>query len=254
MLEENKLQPEELEQIEQKQEVKEQKKEENKKTLKTVIISVVCTLLFIIILLLLIFLGLKYCSNIHGDHGSYSSSDSSSEPTYNYDNAALNTQFFNIVNYERIADGYEAAPNKVVAVSYTDNYPNSFSISITALSGNTLYYYHLVNHNYTGDTSSYNNCIEYIYSLNITDRLDSGGALQTSTVTNETIETDKGSHYVISSATPLKYFSGFYLDNNQYKVYNYIEFTSGDNPFNTEPSFKVNSNDPLYGYYQSLNI
>ena len=106
MLEENKLQPEELEQIEQKQEVKEQKKEENKKTLKTVIISVVCTLLFIIILLLLIFLGLKYCSNIHGDHGSYSSSDSSSEPTYNYDNAALNTQFFNIVNYERIADGY----------------------------------------------------------------------------------------------------------------------------------------------------
>lgn len=233
------------------EEKKELNQEENKKTIKTVIISVACTLLFVIIVLLLVLLGLKQCSRVSDNSGSTSTSG---EPTYNYDNTTLNSQFLNIVNYERIADGYEAAPNKVVAVSYTDNYPNSFSISITALSGNTLYYYHLVNHNNTGDASSYDNCIGYIYSLNITDRLDSGGALQTSTVTNETIETDKGNHYVISSATPLKYFSGFYLDNNQYKVYNYIEFTSGDNPFNTEPSFKVNSNNPLYGYYQSLNI
>ena len=233
-------------------EEKELSQEQGKKTLKTVIISVVCTLLFIIIVLLLVLLGLKKCSRVSDNSGS----STSGEPTYNYDNELLNNQFIKIVNYERLALGYEEAPSKVVAVSYTDNYPNNFSISITATAGNTLYYYNINNYSYSGDTSSFDNCIGYISTLDITSRLDSVGAvqsIQSSTVTNETIETDKGNHYVISSATPLKYFSGFYLDNNQYKVYNYIEFTSGDNPFNTEPSFKANSNDPLYGYYQSLS-
>ena len=234
-------------------EEKELNQEQDKKTLKTVIISVGGTLLFVIILLLLVLLGLKQCSRVPND----SSNDTSSEPTYNYNTELLNNQFLKIVNFERQAIGYEEAPSKVVAVSYTDNYPNNFSISITATAGNTLYYYNISNYSYSGDTSSCDNCIGYISTLDITARLDSVGAVQTiqsSTVTNETIETDKGNHYVISNATPLKYFSGFCLDNNQYKVYNYIEFTSGDNPFNTESSFKVNSNDPLYGYYQSLNI
>ena len=190
------------------------------------------------------------------DRVTSSSSSNVNEPTYHYDNELLNNQFIRIVNFERQAIGYEEAPSKVVAVSYTDNYPNNFSISITAAAGNTLYYYNISNYSYSGDTSSYDNCIGYISSLDITARLDSVGAVQTiqsSTVTSETIETDKGNHYVISSATPLKYFSGFYLDNNQYKVYNYVEFTSGSNPFNTEPSFKANSSSPLYGYYQYLN-
>ena len=232
----------------------EQKKlnqEENKKTIKTVIISVACTLLFVIVVLLLVLLGLKQCSRVSDNSGS---TRTSSEPTYNYDNTTLNAQFLNIVNHERIADGYEAASNKVVAVSYTDNYPNSFSISITALSGNTLYYYHLVNHNYTGDTSSYDNCIGCILSIDINDRLDGSASIVKSTATSETIVTDKGNHYLISNADPIKHFSGFYLDNNEYQVYNYIEFTSGDNPFNTESSFKANSSSPLYGYYQYLNI
>ena len=242
--------PEELEQ-QDKQEQKEERQEERKKTLKTVITSVICTLLFVVILLLLMLLGLKQCSH----EANNPSSGTSSEPTYNYNTELLDNQFIKIVNFERQAIGYEEAPSKVVAVSYTDNYPNNFSISITAIAGNTLYYYNINNYSYSGDTSSYDNCIGYISILDITARLDSVGAVQTiqsSTVTNETIETNKGNHYVISSASPLKYFSGFYLDNKQYKVYNYIEFTSGDNPFNSEPSFKVNSNDPLYGYYQEL--
>ena len=243
---------EELDQ-QDKQEQKEERQEENKKTLKTVITSVICTLLFVVILLLLVILCLKNCSNRNNNNTS--SSNSISEPTYNYDNELLNNQFIKIVNFERQAIGYEEVPSKVIAVSYTDNYPDHFSISITATAGNTLYYYNISNYSYSGDTSSHDNCIGYISTLDITTRLDSVGAVQTiqsSTVTNETIETNKGNHYVISSASPLKYFSGFYLDNNQYKVYNYTEFTSGDNPFNSEPSFKVNSNDPLYGYYQEL--
>ena len=232
----------------------EKKTSDKRDTFKVAIISSVSTLILIIIILLLVIFGMKNCSSNNKETSS--SSSNVNEPTYHYDNELLNNQFIKIVNFERQAIGYEEAPSKVVAVSYIDNYPNNFSISITATAGNTLYYYNISNYSYSGDTSSYDNCIGYISTLDITARLDSVGAVQTlssSTVTNETIDTDKGNHYVISSATPLKYFSGFYLDNNQYKVYNYIEFISGDNPFNTEPSFKVNSNDPLYGYYQSLN-
>ena len=236
-----------------KQEQKEEKKELAKRDLKIVITSIVCTLLFIIILLLLVLLSLKNCSSIKGDHGSYSSSSSSNPPAYNYDNESLNKQFIKIVNYERLVGGFDEAPTDVVAITYIDNYPNNFNISITAKAGNTLYYYHLDNYSYSGDTSSFDNCIGYILSININDRLDDSASIVKSTATSETIVTDKGNHYVISDADPIKYFSGFYLDNNEYKVYNYIEFTSGDNPFNTESSFKVNSSSPLYGYYQFLN-
>lgn len=233
----------------------EEKKTNNKRdAFKVAVISSVSTLILIIIILLLVIFGMKNCSSNNKEKSS--SSSNVNEPTYHYDNELLNNQFIKIVNFERQAIGYEEVPSKVVAVSYTDNYPNNFSISITAIAGNTLHYYNISNYSYSGDTSSYDNCIGYISTLDITARLDSVGAVQTiqsSTVTNETIETDKGNHYVISNATPLKYFSGFYLDNNQYKVYNYIEFTSGDNPFNTESSFKVNSNDPLYDYYQKLS-
>ena len=233
----------------------EKKISDKRDTFKVAIISSVSTLILIIIILLLVIFGMKNCSSNNKE--SSSSSSNVNEPTYYYDTELLNNQFIKIVNFERQAIGYEEAPSKVITVSDTDNYPNSFSISITATAGNTLYYYNISNYSYSGDTSSYDNCIGYISTLDITARLDGEGAVQTiqsSTVTNETIETDKGNHYVISSATPLKYFSGFYLDNNQYKVYNYIEFTDGDNPFNTEPSFKVNSNDPLYGYYQTLVV
>lgn len=235
-----------------KQEQKEEKKELVKRDLKIVITSVVCTLLFIIILLLLVFLGLKNCSSNEGDRGSYSSSSTSNEPTYNYDNESLNNQFIKIVNFERSVGGFDEAPTDVVAITYIDNYPNSFSIDITAKAVNNIYHYRLDNYSYGGDTSSYDNCIGYISTLDITSRLDAGGStqtIQTSAITNETIVTDKGNHYVISNADPIKYFSGFYLDNNEYQVYNYIEFTSGDNPFNTESSFKVNSSSPLYRYY-----
>ena len=230
----------------------EEKKTNNKRdTFKVAIISSVSTLILIIIILLLVIFGMKNCSSNNKETSS--SSSNVNEPTYHYDNELLNNQFIKIVNYERLVSGYDDVPTDVVAVTYIDNYPNNFNISITAKAGNTLYYYHLDNYPYSGDTSSYDNCIGYILTLDINNRLESGSTLLKSNITTEKIVSDKGDHYVISDADPKKYFSGFYLDNNEYQVYNYIEFTSGDNPFNTESSFKVNSSSPLYGYYQLLN-
>ena len=231
----------------------EEKKNENKRdTFKVAIISSVSTLILIIIILLLVIFGMKNCSSNNKEKSS--SSSNVNEPTYHYDNELLNNQFIKIVNYERLVSGYEDVPTDVVVVTYIDNYPNNFNISITAKAGNTLYYYHLDNYPYSGDTSSYDNCIGYILTLDINSRLDSGSTLLKSNITTEKIVSDKGDHYVISDADPIKYFSGFYLDNNEYKVYNYIEYSSGDNPFNEEPTLKVDYTHPLYGYYQYLNI
>ena len=231
--------------------MEEEKKTSDKRdTFKVAIISSVSTLILIIIILLLVIFGMKNCSSNNKETSS--SSSNVNEPTYNYDNELLNNQFIKIVNYERLVSGYEDVPTDVVVVSYIDNYPNNFNISITAKAGNTLYYYHLDNYPYTGNTSIYDNCIGYILTLDINNRLESGSTLLKSNITTEKIVSDKGDHYVISDADPKKHFSGFYLDNNEYKVYNYIEFASGDNPFNTESSFKVNPSSPLYGYYQEI--
>ena len=235
---------------ENNQEQKGLNQEENKKTFKTVIISVSSTLLFVIIVLLLVLLGLKQCSRVPNNS---SSSSSSSEPTYNYDNELLNNQFIKIVNYERLVGGFDEAPTDVVAITYIDNYPNNFNISITAKAGNTLYYYHLDNYPYSGDVSNYDNCIGYILSIDISDRLDGSASIVKSTATSETIVTDKGNHYVISDADPIKYFSGFYFLENKYYVYNHVSFTSGDNPFNQSPTLEVDTNHLLFSYYQSLN-
>ena len=229
----------------------EKKTNDKRDTLKVAIISSVSTLILIIIILLLVIFGMKNCSSNNKE--SSSSSSNVNEPTYHYDNELLNNQFIKIVNYERLVSGYEEVPTDVVVVSYIDNYPNNFNISITAKAGNTLYYYHLDNYPYSGDTSSYDNCIGYILTLDINSRLDSVSTLLKSNITTEKIVSDKGDHYVISDTDPKKYFSGFYLDNNEYKVYNYIEYTSGDNPFNSEPTLKVGITHPLYGYYQYLN-
>ena len=228
----------------------EKKTNDKRDTFKVAIISSVSTLILIIIILLLVIFGMKNCSSNNKETSS--SSSNVNEPTYHYDNESLNNQFIKIVNYERLVGGFDEAPTDVVAITYIDNYPNNFNISITTKAGNTIYYYHLDNYSYSGDTSSYDNCIGYILSININDRLDDRASIVKSTATSETIVTDKGNHYVISDADPIKYFSGFYLDNNEYKVYNYIEFTSGDNPFNEEPALKVDYTNPLYGYYQYL--
>ena len=55
------------------------------------------------------------------------------------------------------------------------------------------------------------------------------------------------------SETPsnVKYFSGFYFENNECRVYQKKELIS-NNPFNESPSMVITNSDLLYGYYQHL--
>ena len=261
MLEENKLPPEELEQVEQKQEVKEQKKEENKKTLKTVIISVICTLLFIIILLLLVILGMKRCAPTNS--GASTSSEPPSGPKYDYDTVSLNDKF------KAIVKGYMDGPGgmdpdnitEVKSVTYVDNYDDgNFSLNISVVSSsNKLYVYKAYKAFYPEDKSGFDNLISYLL-LDSTPDVFVDGDIETEfscnpyVPTSEVITTDKQCKYVISNniAGTIKYFDGFYFDNNQYHVYHHQEYIVDTNPFTKQADMVVNLDHPLYGYYESL--
>ena len=48
-----------------------------------------------------------------------------------------------------------------------------------------------------------------------------------------------------------KYFSGYYYQDNQYYIYQHQELTS--NQFNQNADLIIDTNNPLYTYYQKLN-
>ena len=254
------LQPEELNK-QNKQTQKEQKKEENKKTLKTVIISIICTLLFIVILLLLVFLGLKKCAP---NNSGLSSSEQPSGPKYDYDAVKLNDKF------KAIVKGYMDGPGgmdpdnitEVKSVTYVDNYDDgNFSLNISVVSeSNKLYVYKAYKAYYPEDKTKFDNLISYLL-LDTTpnvfvdgDPLETEFSCNTFIPTTEVITTDKQCKYVISNtiAGTIKYFDGFYFDNNQYHVYHHQEYNVDINPFTKKEDMVVNLDHPLYGYYQSL--
>ena len=245
-----------------KQDQKEQKKEENKKTLKTVIISVICTLLFIIILLLLVILGLKRCAP--NNNGVSTSSEPSSGPKYDYDTVKLNDKFKAIVTSYMNGPGGMDPDNitEVKSVTYVDNYDDgNFSLNISVLSeSNKLYVYKAYKAFYPEDKSGFDNLISYLL-LDTTpnvfvdgDPLETEFSCNTFIPTTEVITTDKQCRYVISNniAGTIKYFDGFYFDNNQYHVYHHQEYNVDTNPFTKQADMVVNLDHPLYGYYQSL--
>ena len=246
-----------------KQDQKEQKQEENKKALKTVIISVICTLLFIIILLLLVLLGLKKCANVP-DNGASTSSEQPSGPKYDYDTVSLNDKF------KAIVKGYMDGPGgmdpdnitEVKSVTYVDNYNDgNFSLNISVISeSNKLYVYKAYKAFYPEDKSGFDNLISYLL-LDTTpnvfvdgDPLETEFSCNTFIPTTEVITTDKQCRYVISNniAGTIKYFDGFYFDNNQYHVYHHQEYNVDTNPFTKQADMVVSLDHPLYGYYQSL--
>ena len=233
---------------------KKQNKEDNKdkkKTLKTVIISVISTLLFIIILLLIILLCLKNCSK---QNNSGINNSGSSGPRYNYDNELLDDKFKKIVNYEREFYTYEEEPTEVVSVSYLDNYPNNFTLNIVTKATDKVYLYNIKDCSYTGDKSSYDNCISYILSVDINGRLNGDVNLDKNTLENISINTSKSSYkFIISkSLTDNYYLSGFYYENNEFFIFNNRLYSEGNDPFLGVGDQRVTIEDPLYGYYQNI--
>ena len=268
MEEENKLPPEDLEQVEQKQEAKEQKKKENKKTLKTVVTSVICILLFIIILLLLILLGLKKCGSRLDLGNSSNNENTSSEYVEIYDNVTLNDVFKKIVNKHLFINFDENKEmNDVIAVTYRDNYPNKFDLSITACTDDEVFFYSITNCVYQNNVDGYDNLVTYLLKQDTVNHLvfmadseigdidfhvDLDRANKT---TAEVVATNKPNPHFVTSMTlsSVKYISGYFYQDNKYYVYDKLEYTDQNNPLGNNEGTLIDDTSLLYGYYLRLS-
>ena len=227
----------------------EEGKGKNKYTFKVAFISVICTLLFIIILLLFVLFGLKKCSS---RSSSASSIGNSSSMKYNYDNEKLDNTFKKIVEKQLLVDGFDDTLTDVIAVVYLD-YNTSFDLGIVVRSASTLYRYDIDGHYYSG----YDNFVEYLLSLDLDADLPLNGgyvSLETYIPTSERLTLDKECQYLVSTndVGTVKYFSGFYYENNDFYIYYLHELI--DNHFDDGIAQLLGSESPLYGYYQSLQF
>lgn len=218
-------------------------KKEDKNKNKAVV--PIIAILLLIILTLLILFGLKNCKGCTASPIDLSSSKIKDEDD-------LDNKFKKIVNKEREFGGLEESVNKVIAITYIDNYPNNFSINITAASNNYLYHYELNDYSYPLNKDGYEDMVSYILSIDISNRLD-GGVLNTTIITNEKIINDKEAKYIVSTNEMgnIKYLSGYYLKDNEYHIYN-KKIINSENPFNELEDQLIKENNQLFNYYQSL--
>ena len=145
----------------------------------------------------------------------------------------------------------EDSLTKVVAVSYSDNYPNYYNI-LTARSESHVYFYTADNVDYLGDKSTYSNIESYLK----VDKTDLNGVvnLYKETITLDEINTSIPKTKLIVSKDDVdnKHISGFYLDNdNKFHVYQRKEGLDSFNDNNSDQI--IEQGQPLFEYYQGLN-
>ena len=226
----------------------------------------ICTLLFIIILLLLILLGLKKCAARLGD--SFNNENTSSEYVEIYDNVTLNDVFKKIVNKHLFINFDENKEmSDVIAVTYKDNYPNKFDLSITASTDDEVFFYSITNCVYQNNVDGYDNLVTYLLKQNTVDHLvfmsdSEEGDLdflvdlnRANKTTAEVITTNKPNPHFVTSMTlsSVKYISGYYYQDNKYYVYDRLEYTDQNNPLGNNQGTLIDDTSLLYGYYLRLS-
>lgn len=221
-----------------------------KHTIKVAVTSVISTLLFVAFLLLFVLFSLKNCDK--ENNAFISSYNSSLSMKYNYDSEQLDKRFKSIVNQELSFEGFEDKITDIVAVTYIDNYPSSFSLDISSKCGNTLYFYQLEGYAYTGDKISYDNFVGYLLSLTSNDRLEGNCTLERLEVVDEPITTSKISYkcVVAKSSTNVKYAFGYYYQNNNYYVCNNEAYVRNVDFFTSNTITVISNQSPLYNFYQ----
>ena len=258
---------EELDNREDKQEEKQEKKEETKKTLKTIVASVLCTLLFTVILLLLVLLGLKKCGRV-SDLDSSSSEPNSSEYVEIYDNKKLNSVFKRIVYEQAHIDlGEQLDIKDVIAVTYIDNYPSKFDLSITASTDNEVLFYNITSCVYQNDVTGYDNLVSYLLKQDQNsdwiymsdseeeDTTFSVGVERENKNTAEVLNISKSTSYFMASTSlsSKKHISGYYYQDSKFCVYNRVEYTDSGNPLGSNEGTLIDESSLLYGYYLRLS-
>lgn len=224
---------------ENEQETKEENKDSKFKTFFKVFVAVD----IIVIIIILLLLCLRKCKS--NDNSNSSIPDSSEK----YDSAKLDDVFKRLVANQMGIDGYEVEPLiSVLAVTYSDH-GNSFSLSIDVRSEKGIYYYHLINHVYTG----YSDFVSYLldYDFGLSNVLSGEYTLRMFDIIDDVVITSKMCNYAISEneAKTTRYLSGFSFEGDEFYVYQQKELTEFS-PLKESADKVITSDDLLYSYYK----
>ena len=236
-----------------KQEVVEPKQEDDKSSSKKAI-SIFIAVDILLVIIIIILLLLKSCKDNNQE-----SNNNNKEPEIDLVRFNKITNVFKgIVKKNMEFNLYNDDPlDKVIAVSYIDNYPNNFTLNISVTSATKMYYCTVTDYPYDGNKEEYNNFLDYLLLDTTSYNVGSGiPNLNSTLISDIKIETSKSvNKYIISENEhdPTdKYIDGFYLDNNEFHIYQNESYNAPNDPFIKVSKQVIASGSPLYDYYQGL--
>ena len=234
----------------QKEKQEEQQNQEEKSSTKK-IVSIFIGLDILLVIIVVLLLCLKGCK---------------------VDNSQSNTELeIDMVRVNKITDVFKGMVKKniqyggytddnldrVMAITYTDNYPNNFSLNISVTSETKVYYCVVSEYPYEGNKEQYSDFVSYLL-LDTTEYkpTKSGCELHPYSKTDNRINSSKSvNKYAIgetSSEPKDNYLYGFYQENNEFYVYQDKLVTEGVDPFSNPSDQIIKSDAPLFDYYRAL--
>ena len=221
---------------------KEQSQNDEQKGKKIVRILIALTIVVIDLCLTIGFI--VYFGNRNNKQTTSSSSKSSLVP-----DTSLTDNFKQLVVSELVLNGFDTdVVRDIVSITYMDD-AHTFDLYITASSDTHVYYYSLENVSYSG----YDNFVSYLKASN-NDNIVGDTSVEVNDIVDITASTDKHAYYKISKdITNQRYISGYYLINNEYRVYKKHPYIDDVDPFDKAADQIIKEGDALYTYYLGLN-
>ena len=227
--------------------------QEEKKSSAKKIVSVFIGLDILLVIIIILLLCLKSCKE--------NQEPRTSDPDIDMVRVTRATDIFRGIVRKNMEFNIYPEDNldKVLAISYTDNYPNNFSLKISVSSETKVYYCTITEYEYDGNKEQYSNFLDYLLLDSTTYTVGKGSPTLNSTIkTDARITTDKApNRYIVSENehNPAdRYIDGFYKDNDSFYVYGHKPCVDGTDPFATASDKVINSESPLYDYYRALLI
>ena len=235
-----------------KKEIKQQEQQnQEEKPFTKKIVSIFIGLDILLVIIVVLLLCLKGCK--------VDNNQSNIEPEIDMIRVNKITDVFKGIVKKNIQYGGYTDDNldRVVAITYTDNYPNNFSLNISAVSESKVYYCIIDSYPYEGDKEQYNDFVSYLlldtseYKPTKSDcELHPHNKIDTRVNTSKSVN-----KYVIgetNSEPNDNYLYGFYQENNEFYVYQDKLINEGIDPFNNPCDQIIKNDSPLYDYYHAL--
>ena len=217
----------------------------NKENKKTLIKKILAAFVAIDIIVGVVFL-ICYFKGCGPFNKNTSSSISSSIDTTDY--PELNSRFKQIVETQMQYDGFDQHIEKVVAVSYEDNAPTSFSLTISAVSDSHLYNLNIKGVQYKEGTDT---LVSYLLCNN---ELEGETNLYREQYTGDIVIVPKGRYVTsvpISGAEEHK--TGYELIDNNFHVTQIVGYQNdGHTVISGMHTVIIEEGQPLYNYYRYL--